>query len=189
MNPSRCRRRAPGFTIIELMVAVAVLAVLAVIAAPSFTEYLAKRRVNGLASELVTDLQFARSEAVSRNENVRITFGTDCYVIHRAAIGGTATVASCDRSSKTVAPPAAEIKTVQLEVGQPLTIVPAVEFFEFEPVRGTAENDLAATGTVDVYNTTGREWRLRAVMTLMGRVATCSPAGAGYFSGYSSVCS
>jgi type IV fimbrial biogenesis protein FimT len=184
--------RVRGFTILELMAVVAVLAVLAALAAPSFAEFLSKRRVDGVASELVTDLQYARSEAVSRNEAVRLTFGTDCYVIHRALVpSSSATVATCTRTSKSVTPAAAEIKTVQLATGQPLTIEPAVAFFEFEPVRGTALNDLSppAAGSVDVRSTSGTAWRLRAMLTLMGRPATCSPSGSGYFTGYSTNCS
>jgi len=191
MKPGR-RQLVGGFTIIELMAVVAVLALLAALAAPSFAEFLSKRRVDGVASELVTDLQYARSEAVSRNEAVRLTFGTDCYVIHRALVpSNSATVATCTRTSKSVTPAAAEIKTVQLTTGQPLTIEPAVAFFEFEPVRGTAQNDLSppAAGSVDVRSTSGTAWRLRAVLTLMGRPATCSPSGSGYFTGYSTNCS
>ena len=192
MKPLRRNHRIRGFTLIELLSVVAVLAILALVAAPSFGEFLSKRRVDGVTSELVTDLQYARSEAVSRNEAVRLTFGTDCYVIHRALVpSSSATVATCDRASKSITPAAAEIKTVQLAVGNPLTIDPAVAFFEFDPVRGMAQNDLSppAAGTVDVRSTTGTAWRLRAVLTMMGRVATCSPGGTGYFGGYSNDCS
>lgn len=184
-------RRAAGFTVIELMTVLAIAAILAVAAAPSFSEFLAKRRVEGVASELVTDLHYTRSEAVSRNEPVRMTFGTDCYVIHRALVPSfSATVATCDRTSKSVNPAAAEIKTVQLDAGRPITIAPVVTHFEFDPVRGTVANDLSppGPGSVDVRSTAGTAWQLRAVLTLMGRVATCSPQGAGNLPGYSTNC-
>jgi type IV fimbrial biogenesis protein FimT len=195
----RSAHAAAGFTLIELMIVVAIAAILIVIAAPSFNEFLAKRRVEGAMSELVTDIHYTRSEAVSRNEAVRMTFGTGCYVIHRALIpSASATVATCTRTTKSIDPAAAEIKTVQLDANRPVAMVPTVEFFEFDPVRGTATNNLGANGSVEVCvknpasescGSAATAWKLRAVLTLMGRVETCSPAGAGYFSGYASNCS
>jgi prepilin-type N-terminal cleavage/methylation domain-containing protein len=188
-----------GFTIIELMVVVAIAAILIAIAAPSFSEFLSRRRVEGVMSELVTDMHYTRYEAVSRNARVRMTFGPRCYVIHLAS----ATTAECDGStatpSKTITPASAEIKTVQFDFGRPVAIdaasltassAGAKAYLEFEPVRGAAENGAASNaGLVDVRSTTGKPWRLRAVLTAMGRVATCSPSGEGYFTGYSSNCS
>ncbi len=184
--------RAAGFTIIELMIVVAIVAILAVVAAPSFTDFLSKRRVDGTMSELVTDIYYARSEAVSRNETLRMTFGTDCYVIHRTLVPSfSATVATCTRNSKSITPPAAEIKTVQVDAGRPLTIDASAliagpdMFFEFDPVRGTAINSAAsASGAVSVRSTAGTPWQLSAVLTLMGRVETCNPSTTGYVSGY-----
>ncbi len=72
---------AGGFTIVELMVVLAIAAILIVVAAPSFSEFLSRRRVEGVASELVTDLHYTRSEAVSRNERVGMYYGTDGYLI------------------------------------------------------------------------------------------------------------
>jgi hypothetical protein len=40
-----------------------------------------------------------------------------------------------------------------------------------------------------VRSTTGTAWLLRAVLTAMGRVDTCSPGGAGHVTGYSTDCS
>lgn len=65
--------RAGGFTIIELMVVVAVLAILATLTAPSFSSIIALQRVKTGASDLYIALTIARSEAVKRNANVTIT--------------------------------------------------------------------------------------------------------------------
>ena len=198
MMLDRCIGRARGFTIIELMVVTAIAAILIATAAPSFAEFLSRRRVEGVMSELVTDIHYTRYEAISRNARVRMTFGPRCYVIHLAS----ATTAECDGSaatlSKTIVPASAEIKTVQLDFGRPVSIDAASlaaspskpAYFEFDPIRGTAVNGAASNaGLVDVRSTTGRPWRLRAALTTMGRVTTCSPNGEGYFTGYSSSCS
>jgi type IV fimbrial biogenesis protein FimT len=62
-----------GFTMIELMVVVAILAVMASLAAPSFQGLLAGQRVRSAAFSIVSDLTLARSEAVKRSANVTIT--------------------------------------------------------------------------------------------------------------------
>jgi type IV fimbrial biogenesis protein FimT len=65
--------KSRGFTLIELMVAVTVLAVISALAAPSFKQLLAAQRVRVTAYNIVGDLVFARSEAVKRGENVTVT--------------------------------------------------------------------------------------------------------------------
>jgi type IV fimbrial biogenesis protein FimT len=70
-----------GLTLIELMVAVAVLAILAMIAAPSFNNQLASSRVESAASELKAALDFARSEAIKQSSTVSVcpsTNGNTC---------------------------------------------------------------------------------------------------------------
>lgn len=67
------QHRNAGFTLIELMVAVAILAIMASLAAPSFREILAAQRVRSTAYSIVSDLTLARSEAVKRGAEVSIT--------------------------------------------------------------------------------------------------------------------
>ncbi|WP_417660587.1 GspH/FimT family pseudopilin [Pseudomonas sp.] len=61
-----------GFTLIELMVTVAVLAIVITVAAPSFSNLLADNRASALANELQGALQLARSEAIKRRQNVTV---------------------------------------------------------------------------------------------------------------------
>ena len=62
-----------GFTLLELMVVVALLAVISTLAAPSFRDLLAGQRVRVTAYNIVSDLILARSEALKRGENVTLT--------------------------------------------------------------------------------------------------------------------
>ena len=68
--------RQHGFTAIELMVVVAILAILAALAGPSFTPLIERWRVRSATESLVSSLYFARSEAIKRGGNVAIDSGT-----------------------------------------------------------------------------------------------------------------
>jgi type IV fimbrial biogenesis protein FimT len=71
-----------GFTLVELMTALAVVAIALTAGAPSFREMIQDNRMSGYVNEFVTDLNLARSEAVKRAGRVvlckRNTTGTDC---------------------------------------------------------------------------------------------------------------
>ncbi|MBS99385.1 MAG: hypothetical protein CMI01_12000 [Oceanospirillaceae bacterium] len=63
-------RRQIGFTLIELMIALVVLAVLAVVGAPAMSSFFEKRRVTDAAMAVYSQLQLARSTAIARSENI-----------------------------------------------------------------------------------------------------------------------
>ena len=66
------RRSARGFTLVEAMVVVAILAVVVGIGAPEFSRFIADQRVRGIATDLVASLLVARSEAIKRNADVTL---------------------------------------------------------------------------------------------------------------------
>lgn len=75
-----------GFSLIEMMVTIVVLAIVMAIAFPSFTALINSSRLSSAANELSASLQLARSEAVRNNASVtlcRSNDGTSC------ANGGT----------------------------------------------------------------------------------------------------
>lgn len=160
---------ARGVTLIELIVVIAILTVLAMVAIPSFTGFLAKKRVEGVLTELTTDLQFARSEAVQRNTSVRVTFGTSCYVIHTV----DSTDTSCAPSTDVL-----RIKLVQLDAASTVSLSPnnSLTYLMFDSVRGMATWDgtNTASGSVNITSSVGSR-QLRTSVTAMGRTQTCSP--------------
>ena len=148
------RRR--GFTIIELMVALVVVAILAVVAAPEFGEYFAAQRVKSAAEELLTDLQFARLESVQKNADITLTMNSSGYTITRGA---------------------ATVKTVTLGSGTTVSAGSTMSAV-FNAVRATANVN---NGPVTIANG-GTSRTLRVGVNTMGRVTICSPSGS--FKGY-----
>lgn len=63
-------RAAPGFTLVELMVTLAVAAILVTMAVPGFTSLINSNRLGSSANQLVAAVQAARIEAVRRNARV-----------------------------------------------------------------------------------------------------------------------
>lgn len=70
-------RRPHGMTLIELMVGLAVVALLLAQAAPYFGDYLANSRLREAGSTLHAEALFAQSEAIKRNGTVRLTVAGD----------------------------------------------------------------------------------------------------------------
>ena len=80
-----------GVTLIEACVVLAITAIVAASVVPGMQTLIGIRRLDGAATELATDIQFARAEAVARNEPLRLSVhgngdGTGtCYLIHTGA--------------------------------------------------------------------------------------------------------
>ena len=70
--PTQARRHVAGFTAIELMVVVSIVAILAALAGPSFTPLIENWRVRESAEQLQSTLHYARSEAIKRGGRVVI---------------------------------------------------------------------------------------------------------------------
>lgn len=59
-----------GFTLIELLVMIAIAGVLMAVAIPSFRQSIAQGRLTNYANELMTSLNYSRSEAIRRGQQV-----------------------------------------------------------------------------------------------------------------------
>jgi type IV fimbrial biogenesis protein FimT len=71
-----------GITMIELLIVLAIAIILATLTAPSFAGFINNTRLSSATSQLASDLNRARSEAIKRNSwvlvCVRNSAGTDC---------------------------------------------------------------------------------------------------------------
>lgn len=64
--------RAPGFTLIELMVVIAVVAVLMMVAVPNMRNFLQNNRITSAANQVHASLNLARTEAIKRQAPIRV---------------------------------------------------------------------------------------------------------------------
>ena len=165
------RRRQRGLTLVEAAIALAVVAILAGLAVPSFESMRQRRHVEGVALQFETDVHFARSLAVARHQTVRISFdaaqGAGCYVVHT----GAANACTCGAGGAPVCTGGAEaLRAVRLDGPGVPTLGANVRSMAFDPTRGT----VTPTGTVRVRYADGPA--LHQVVNVMGRVRSCAPA-------------
>lgn len=62
--------RAGGFTLVELMVTIAVLVILTTLAVPAMNNILENRRLVGAGQAIYEQIQFARTEAIKQSRNI-----------------------------------------------------------------------------------------------------------------------
>ena len=63
-------RRSAGFTLIELMVVIAIVAIMVMIAAPSFTRFISNYRATGATNDFLQGVTLTRGEALKRGRKV-----------------------------------------------------------------------------------------------------------------------
>jgi prepilin-type N-terminal cleavage/methylation domain-containing protein len=112
---------AAGFTIIELIITLAVLAVVTAIAMPRFGSAIGRYRADLAVRRVVADLNFARARAVSRSTSQTVSFDAS---LHRYWL---VDMADPDRQSRAygveLARPPYEANFVKLDLGDDFAIV------------------------------------------------------------------
>ncbi|MBW1801418.1 MAG: GspH/FimT family pseudopilin [Deltaproteobacteria bacterium] len=70
----KIRKSCSGFTVVELCVVIAIIAILGAIAVPGFAVWLPNHRLKSATSVLYSNMQLAKLEAVKHNANVVMWF-------------------------------------------------------------------------------------------------------------------
>ncbi len=161
-TPRLNRGLTHGLTLVELMVALAMLAVLGVMAGPPMGSMLARHRVQAAAAQLGADLGDSRYEATRRGGKVYVNFqnGNDwCYAITSDPAATCAT--ESDRVFKRVR--AKQYPGVALNAAQPVV---------FDGASG-----LGPAAPALVQLTSARGDLVNVQVLLLGRAKACSPDG------------
>ena len=172
MQRNSFRNSQRGLTLIEVCATLAIASILAGTAAPSFKDIKQRRTLEGVSTELATDLQYVRSEAVARNQSVRLTVqqfaGGACYVIHT----GSSTACQCAADGTVACAAGAQaLKTVVLPNERRVDLASNSVSMLWHPDRGT----VTPTGTLRLSLPDGKA--IHHVVNILGRARTCSPQG------------
>jgi type IV fimbrial biogenesis protein FimT len=174
-----------GFTLVELVVTLAIAAILMALAVPSMREYIARKRVEGVASELATDLRAMRNAPLESGlePTVQVRFGTTpthtCYVVYVLLVPQNAMGADtrCDCTARPICPvnladAGQAIKLVELPLsrGVEISAIPTSLAMRHGgmPIGG-------ATLTATVRSELGGA--VRVSTNALGRASTCSVSG------------
>jgi type IV fimbrial biogenesis protein FimT len=159
-----CRPR--GLTLLEMMVAVAIVAVLASLAVPSLGATLARLHLKSAAERVAADMAEARFEATRRGQAMHLHFEPGaawCYTVAPSPACGCGSPQPCQLRQAL----GRDHAGVVLEHARDL---------HFDPAAGTASNP-AAVLLRSSYGET-----LQVEMTRLGRAKVCAPdsAALGY---------
>ena len=159
---------ASGFTVIELIIVMAIAAILLSVGLPTFVDFTREVRAGSMMSSLTADIQIARSEAVKRNTRILFcarTNANDCTGAPAAAAWMNGWVVCYDRDSdgSCDASTAAEPNPIKVQqaIAAPLSIAgPAANLVMFPT---------GSTSVGSVFTLTGG--------TSVSRTATIQPSG------------
>jgi type IV fimbrial biogenesis protein FimT len=193
---------AGGFSLVELMITIAVLAIFVAIAAPTFEDLRERSAVRGASEGFVGLLAQARFESARRNQPVSIAVTRDGTNWCAGAVLGAAT--SCDCFEKSPAAsgfcalgqfPAQDNSDSRtgreqaIEGNRRTRLLADPDFngdnvLTFDPKLGML-TDVADAGTLVLRSPTDTyDFRLAMTISPAGRTWSCVPTGARTLAGY-----
>ena len=181
-------------TLVELLIAIAVVGVLLTLAAPSFRDFILLQRLKSVNAQLVTDLQFARSEAAARAAPVNVWIRPvgggspfSCYILFTDRTTQISTACDCRRAEgeRCSIVEAREIRSVLIPSSLQVAFsAPAGQatHFAFDPANGAillppTDSEVAQPPTFSIRTAVDLERSLVVMLSPAGRPTVCAPAG------------
>lgn len=150
--PIKRQTTSSGFTLIELMVTIAVLAIIVSIAAPNISTQLANQRVKSTAATLANALKEAKVESVIRRQNVTVVYN-DANASKSITLRGSNTTPitsySYNISSKLVSDPA----TITFEPSKRVTA--AITYTICDTNSAASPRQIVVNNVASISNTIG----------------------------------
>ncbi len=185
----RLRGRVCGFTLIELMVTISLLAVLVVLAVPAFTTWIKNTQIRTAAEALQGGMRVAQAEALRRNRQVVMAFTNSAPASGATAVANgknwtLQTVAQFGESSEYISGGGvAETNSAVTIAGTTASPAGTVNAVCFNAAGRLAENaspgvtsaSCVATATSFAVDQANGDRPLRVVLQLGGQVRMCDP--------------
>jgi type IV fimbrial biogenesis protein FimT len=156
---------------VEVCSAVAIASILSCSAWPNLARWIDNARMQGRSQELTGDLLLLRSQAIARNQDLRITIHSDeqgtCYVLHDG--GPRDCTCSSQGTSQCESPTATVLKSMGFPKDSGLSVQSSARSILFDPLLGGT----APGGTIRLIDRSGLE--IRHIVSLRGRIRTCAP--------------
>jgi len=96
-----CLNRQAGFTLLEVIIVMAIIAIVSAVGIPAFADWREKQAVRNVAQTLLSHMKQARVIAVAQNRSVSITFTSTVYVLD-ADTKGAGTCGRCKQAQVTL---------------------------------------------------------------------------------------
>jgi type IV fimbrial biogenesis protein FimT len=166
------RRHLPsGFSLLELVIALALAAVMVAVATPNFAGLIARERLKSAAANLQADITLGRHAATQRGRTVHLVFqqgGQWCYAITLDPH------TDCKALSRTALSPQI-IKLVTSEDQPGISLLEAGTMALTPSAQGaSAPGDSGSWGSARFASPTGQQMQL--VLGPLGRATVCAPA-------------
>jgi len=166
------RQKSAGFTLVEAMTVIAIIGILVGIAVPSYRDMIERNQLKQAAESLKSDIQFARTEAIKRSQNIVVSrspgsAGSWCY--------GLNVNNACDCTQ-------AESCSIRTVSGSNFS--PAVTMNASASSNSTFNFRRGTVGANGVTFSSSK-YAARVVFSDVGRTRICTPSGSARISDYS----
>lgn len=165
-----------GFTLIEMMIVIAILGIVLAMAIPSFTDMLNRKRVEAAANEFLSTFSLAKSEAVKRNAQIFL-------LATKNADGSSWNVmASTTSTCATSACNLKQIGSGNFKNVKTLFLSTALNQSTVDPVRMLPVFNGGTTSTQCIKFAGGEDdrYQLNARITVTGLSKICDASASGY---------